>query len=745
MGPKQKTAEDWKSEAQELRARLDEAEETLRAIREGEVDSLLISTSVGDRVYTLEGADHTYRILVESMQQGAATLLEDGSIFYSNQHLAWLLKTPLQRLIGASIHAFVHPADASLFASLLERGRQSSSEGELRFQTADGALIPVFLAFNRLQLGEREGLCLAVTDLTPIAAAQRLAEANTKLTNEMTVRKRAEMALALSARQKALLADASTQVVAQTTVEGVLTVVVDAARELTQAQIAVSGHGYTDNVFHVGASSRADGVIPCPPGEIFKVQAGGVYIDLLTRAESVRLSDDELHGHPAWWGLPAGHVPLRGLLGARLVNVEGKPTGLIMVSDKVAGAEFTEDDELLLRQFAATTSLALQHIEARTQAQQRSEALIRDDRHKDEFLAMLAHELRNPLAPIRNAVHILQFAGANEDVVQSQSSVIERQVAHMAHLLDDLLDISRITQGKIVLRREPLYVTDVIAHAVETVTPLVEDRRHTLAVSVPPGNLRIDGDIDRLVQVVANLLVNAVKYTEEGGRIWLSAEHEGEEAVIRVRDTGVGIAPDMLPHIFDLFAQANQSLDRTQGGMGIGLTMVKNLVRMHGGRVEAHSAGPGQGSEFVIRLPAMGDEAQARDRSTEQVTTAPGKSRRILVVDDLVDTADTMAELLELFGHEVRTAYGGMEALAVARDFRPELVLLDIGMPGMDGYETARRLRAEHGENMLLVALTGYARETDRQMTREAGFNHHLAKPVAPEALRELLTRKEPG
>ena len=394
-----KTAQEWSREVEELRVRLEEAEETLRAIREGEVDSLLISTPGGERVYTLEGADHTYRILVESMQQGAATLLEDGSIFYSNQHLARLLKTPLQQLIGASIHTFVHPTDAPLFASLFEKARQCCSEGELQVEAADGSLIPVYLAFNRLQLGARSGLCLAVTDLTASATAQRLAEANAMLQAEVAERKQAEAALALSASQKSFLAEASARVVGQTTLQGVLDVVVEAARKLTRARLGVSGHGYVDGRFLAGAASRAPGAASCPSGEDFKVPAGGVYIDFVTRGESIRLSDSELRSHPAWRGLPQGHAPLRGLLGARLVDAQGKATGLIMVSDKEGGSEFTADDEALMRQFAATTSLALQHIEARTQAQERSEALIRDDRHKNEFLAMLAHELRNPAGP----------------------------------------------------------------------------------------------------------------------------------------------------------------------------------------------------------------------------------------------------------------------------------------------------------------------------------------------------------
>jgi two-component system CheB/CheR fusion protein len=372
----------------------------------------------------------------------------------------------------------------------------------------------------------------------------------------------------------------------------------------------------------------------------------------------------------------------------------------------------------------------------------RAEQLAEADRHKDEFLAMLAHELRNPLAPIRNALHILKQPDANGGMLGQAMDMAERQVGHMARLLDDLLDVSRISRGRIELRQEPVDLAAVLGRSVEAARPLFEERQHQLTVSLTPGPLRVRGDPTRLDQVVTNLLNNAAKYTDPGGRIRVSAGREGGAVVLRVRDTGIGIDPEMLPKIFDLFVQAERRLDRSQGGVGIGLTLVRRLVELHGGTVDAQSAGPGRGSEFVVRLPAAPEgEAGARAGAAGADAASPrALSRRVLVVDDNVDAADSIALLLRLGGHEVRVAHDGPTALLIARAFRPQVVFLDIGMPGMDGYEVARRLRREPGpQPALLVALTGWGHDEDRRRSQEAGFDHHLVKPVDPAALVQLL------
>jgi PAS domain S-box-containing protein len=376
-----------------------------------------------------------------------------------------------------------------------------------------------------------------------------------------------------------------------------------------------------------------------------------------------------------------------------------------------------------------------------TERKLQEEALREADRRKDEFLAMLAHELRNPLAPIRNAVQLMRRLGPSEPEIQWTREVIDRQVEHLVRLVDDLLDVSRITQGKITLKKEKVDLITIIGRALETSRPLIDSCKHRLTVSLPEQPLRLEGDTTRLTQVVSNLLNNAAKFTPEGGQIWLIAEAQNGQVVLRVRDTGIGIAEDLLPQVFDLFRQADRSLDRSQGGLGIGLTLVRSLLEMHGGTVEAYSDGPGRGSEFVVRLPSFAEPGQAAAASAVESDMRNSACCRVLVVDDNVDSAESIALLLELNGHDVRLAHDGPAALEIAHSFHPQVVVLDIGLPGMDGYEVARRLRgAAQMQNIILIALTGYGQSEDRQQSLAAGFNHHLVKPVDPEMLQTLIS-----
>ena len=378
----------------------------------------------------------------------------------------------------------------------------------------------------------------------------------------------------------------------------------------------------------------------------------------------------------------------------------------------------------------------------RAEAQLREYAteLSDSDRRKNEFLAMLAHELRNPLAPIRHGLHIMRLAGGDGQTIKSVTGLMERQVGHLVRLVDDLLDVHRISQGKIELRRGRIEVAAVVTDAVEATRPLSERMEHELTVIVPPEPICVNADPLRLAQVVGNLLNNACKFTKRRGRIRLRVEREGEQAVIRVRDNGMGIAADQVPRIFDMFMQADVSLEPSVSGLGIGLALVKNLVEMHGGTVEARSAGVGYGSEFVVRLPIMVDALTPQPTAPPidaGVTTA---ARRILLVDDNRDAAETLAMLLELTGHETHIAYDGLEAVETAAKVKPDLVLLDIGLPKMNGYEVARRIRERPwGKNLVLVALTGWGQDEDRLKSREAGFDGHILKPVDPEALTRLL------
>ena len=392
-----------------------------------------------------------------------------------------------------------------------------------------------------------------------------------------------------------------------------------------------------------------------------------------------------------------------------------------------------------LRGFAKVMRDATERKRMEEELRLRAAELAEADRRKDEFLAMLAHELRNPLAPIRNALEVIRLRAADPALVEQARATAAHQVGHMARLIDDLLDVARITSGKIQLRAEPVDLAAAMRHAAEAARPLIEARGHHFALTPPPGPARVQGDPTRLEQVLTNLLNNAAKYTEPGGQIAFTAELAPGLATLRVRDNGTGIAPEMLPRIFDLFAQDDRSLVRSQGGLGIGLTLVRSLVELHGGTVTAASAGPGLGSEFVVRLPTLPEAAP--DPARLAPAPPPGRApRRVLVVDDHADSARTLARVLELWGHEVRVAHSGPEAIAAVDADPADLILLDIGLPEMDGYEVARRLRARApAATLILVALTGYGQDDDRRRSREAGFDHHLVKPVDLADLQRLL------
>jgi signal transduction histidine kinase/DNA-binding response OmpR family regulator len=450
-----------------------------------------------------------------------------------------------------------------------------------------------------------------------------------------------------------------------------------------------------------------------------------------------------------WWvagkelSSPTTHHPARATTNGVVLplTARGRTLGALILGLSDQRRRALGFDMALLRDFAGRAAVDLDNARLYRDVQEA-------DRRKNEFLSMLAHELRNPLAPIRNGVHILQAVNVADPQVREVRDMIGRQVRHLVRLVDDLLDISRITRGKIRLQTEPVDVGAVIASAVETCRPLIDDRRHRLVVSMPPVPVRVTGDAVRLTQVVGNLLNNAAKYTPEGGRIWVSAGREGDQAVIRVRDSGMGIPAGMAGSIFDLFTQVNNSLDRGQGGLGIGLTLVRRLVELHRGTVEAHSEGPDRGSEFVVRLPLLrvaGDEWRGAGEDSGASSPAslhpPPATRRVLVVDDNRDAAESLALLLGVAGHATRVSHDGPSALTTAAEFQPDAVLLDIGLPGMDGYEVARRLRAAPTtRRALLVALTGYGQIEDQRRAREAGFDHHLVKPADLEALAALLS-----
>ena len=536
-----------RAENADLRRRLEEAEEVIRAIRSGAVDAFVVEEPHGNRVYTLDSADRPYRLLVEQMQQGAVTLNGDGAIAYCNLRFAELLGLPHERLIGTAFRAYLPPEEQGLYETLLNQVQIGAGQGEAHLKKPGGETIPVFLTFNALPLESGVAFGVLVTDLT------------------------------------------------------------------TQRH----------------------------------------------------------------------HEKLNSAI----------------------------------------------------------RALEESDRLKNEFLAMLAHELRNPLAPIRNAVHIMRLTDGNATVLASTSEMMERQVAQMVRLVDDLLDVSRISRGKIELRREQLELNTLIGHAVDACRSEMEGSGHAFSVELPSTPTFVNGDPARLAQVVGNLLSNARKFTGKNGRIRLSLEREGEDAVIRVRDNGIGIASGQLPRIFDMFMQLDTSLERSISGLGIGLTLVKTLVEMHGGTVEAMSAGPSQGSEFVVRLPVTEKIHQPSPVPDEDKPPIPA-GRRILIVDDNLDSALSLSMLLQLVGHETHNAHDGLEAVEIAARVKPDVILLDIGLPKLNGYEVCRRVRAlPGGKEVMIIGLSGWGRDEDREMSRDAGFDVHLVKPVDFDALTKLLAQ----
>ncbi|MBX9678431.1 MAG: response regulator [Gemmataceae bacterium] len=406
--------------------------------------------------------------------------------------------------------------------------------------------------------------------------------------------------------------------------------------------------------------------------------------------------------------------------------------GAIAVAIRTPGALSNAANHALFEDLAGRAATALDNAKLYRDLQDA-------DRRKNEFLSMLAHELRNPLAPIVNGVQLIRKLAPNVTELRRVEDMMDRQVRHLARIVDDLLDISRITRGKIRLQPAPVPIANVIGQAVEASRPLIESRRHALSMRLPEQKIYVNGDSVRLAQIFTNLLNNAAKYTNEGGSIAVCVETEGADVLFRIRDTGMGIPAEMLHSIFDLFTQAERTLDRSQGGLGIGLTLVRRLVEMHGGSVQAISKGLNQGSEFIVRLPTF-VPAEPAPAEPAPSSAGPEPRRRILVVDDNTDAAESIAWLLRAAGHEVRTARDGNEAIASAEAFPPQVALLDIGLPGMDGYELARRLRKTlDPRNTLLIALTGYGQDRDIQRSKQAGFDHHLVKPADIRSLHALL------
>ncbi|MEX2123279.1 MAG: ATP-binding protein [Woeseia sp.] len=657
-------AEALRRENERLRRELQEAEETIHAIRDGRVDAFVVGRNAPDRVYTLESGSGPYRVLVEHMQQGAVTVAVDGTILYANGRFSTLLGRSREHLVGRSFRDLVAESGRSQFDALIA-GEVDSPQGEIRLERPDGTLVPVYISANDLSAEDASGVCMLVTDLTRQKQHEELIAAET---------------LARSMLQQA----ADPVVVCDP--DGRVAFASPAAHEICGQN---------------------------PLGKPFMEMFPLTLARTSPLAPDGRFELDRLDG------------PIRGLE-ATLSPTAEPPLQLLLSAGPV-----TDGMGAALGSVVTLADIgALKRAEA---------ALKKADRRKDEFLAVLAHELRNPLAPIVTGLTVLGLADDLGENSAGTLQMVERQVRHLTRLVDDLLEISRVTLGKIELRKEVLDLAKVVSSALDTIRPRIEESQHSVAVDLPKEPIRLEADGVRLAQVIANLLHNAAKFTPPGGDISLKARVEETQLILRVRDSGRGIEADVLPGVFDMFSQSRRSR-QLNTGLGIGLALVRTLVQMHGGSVSAASDGIDRGSEFTVRLP-LGDTTRAQSDDGPVRGANAGRRQRVLVVDDNEDSATSLGMLLNIMDYEVKVAFDGESALAELGSFRPQAIFLDIDMPVMDGYEVARRIR-ERGvsKELMLIALTGWGQESDRRQTRNAGFDHHLLKPVDIEALRSVLT-----
>jgi len=589
------------------------------------------------------------------------------------------------------------------------------------------------------------------------AAEIHLIEDSARRTWEALRRIRAEQALREETRVLELMKDATEKLASTIDLQPLMQAITDAATQLTGAEFGAFFHNGTDDNGDAYLLYTLSGA----PREAFQHlgQPRPTKVFGPTFYGSAPIRSDDITKDPRYGsmgphhGMPRGHLPVRSYLAASVVSRSGEVIGGLFFGHSTPGV-FSARIEELISTFAGQAAIAIDNARLYDMAQKAAherESLLaseraaraeaeRHNKMKDEFLAMLAHELRNPLAPITSAAQLLRLPEVNEGLRLKASSIISRQVRHMTELVDDLLDVSRVTRGLVKLETEVLDLNKVAMAAVEQARPHIEERRHALVVDLPADPVQVEGDRTRLIQVLVNLLNNSAKYTPAGGRITLSVTRAGATSEVRVCDNGSGIDAQLLPHVFDLFTQADRAPDRSQGGLGIGLALVKSIVRMHDGSVSAHSGGAQQGTTMTVTLPLA--QAQARDGEAPRPAGIAGETRPLLItiVDDNLDAGQSLAVLLRAHGHEVQVYEDASTTLRAAGIEGTEVFILDIGLPDMTGYELARRLRRQPGHaGAMFVALTGYGQERDRELSRQAGFDHHLVKPVDIAKLTQIL------
>jgi PAS domain S-box-containing protein len=686
----------------------------------------------------LRRSEVEFRSLFELSAIGMAQCSRDFKYFRVNRKFCQMLGYSEQELLRLTFLDVTHPDDRDVSAIQVSAGFAGELAGsylEKRYVRKDGEII--WALVNWVIIPDAEG-----RPLHTVASVQ-----------DITARKQAEEALreseskhASEAKTMRDLYDSSARLQSAPDLHVALDEILQSSIRLMRADFGnvqlydaerkvlrlAALHGFDERLVETFRVVGADDDTACG-----RALRGG------TRAVIEDVERDELYAPYRKAAAAAGY---RGVQSTPLYDREGALLGVLSTHWR-APHRPSEQDLLTLDLYArqainfiirARAEEASRESERRTQ--EHSAELADLHRRKDEFLAMLSHELRNPLSPILNAARILRLQKDENPLQQQARAVIERQVDQLSRLVNDLLEVSRVITGTIRLRPERLDVRGVVEQALESARPLIDQRRHQFIVSLPSEPVWLEGDVARLEQVVVNLLNNAAKYTNEGGKIWVDLRPEGDEVALRVRDTGVGIAPELLPRVFDLFTQADRTPDRSQGGLGIGLSLTQKLVELHRGKIEAHSAGLGQGSEFIVRLPVLPPSEMGTDTTSTATAKQAARDWRILVVDDNVDAANMIAMTLQLFGHQTETVYSAQSALETAVECRPDFVVLDIGLPGMDGYEVARRLRQiPQLKDTRLIAATGYGQDADRQRSEKAGFDYHLVKPIDPEKLQTVL------
>jgi len=672
--------------------------------------------------------------IVESSDDAIVSKRLDGTIQSWNAGAQRLFGYTEEEAVGKPITLIIPP-------------ELHDEERQILQRLARGERIDHFETIRVTRGGERLAISLTVS---PVRDSRGVIVGASKIARNITERRLMEEALREETRVLHVLNNVGAGLAAaRLNLERIVQVMTDAATEVSGAAYGAffyrveSEQGVRHELYALtGASREAFAHLPMPRSTPLLAPA----FDGQGTVRCDDVSKNAGYGRNApYKGMPTAHLPVRSFLAVPVRSGSGELHGTLLCGHPQPGL-LSQRSERLVLSVAAQAAIAIDNARLYEAAQReianrkRAEAALSEaDRRKDEFLALLAHELRNPLAPIRYAVAMGKKTGRTPEQQRRAEEIIERQAEHMSRLLDDLLDVSRITHGTLELKRARIELTSVVAAAIEAARPLLDARQHTLALDLPKDTVRLDADSVRIAQILSNLLINAAKYTDAGGHIELHAEQKGRTVAISVKDNGIGISAEMMPRLFTLFSQARPALERSEGGLGIGLALVRGLVDLHGGTIEARSEGLNRGSEFTVRLPIV-VAAPEQPLSESDAKPSPSEPLRVLVADDNRDSAETCAMLLELAGHKVRTVHTGKAALDLAHRFHPHVLLLDIGMPELNGYQVAEAIRAAPwGQDMTLVAVTGWGQEADRRRALAAGFDHHLTKPIDVTRLEALL------